>query len=78
MVTIRGFVPAASVSPFSQAAMEDSRCTPTPIGTTHGSTITFRVTPGGLPPSLKKLSRSRLALAMEDRKPVVVRVLVTA
>jgi hypothetical protein len=31
-----------------------------------------------LPPSLKKLSRSRLALAMEDRKPVVVRVLVTA
>jgi hypothetical protein len=66
MVTIRGLVPAASISTFSQAAMEDARCTPTAIGTTHRSTITFRVNSGGLPPSLKKLPRSRLALAVED------------
>lgn len=54
VVTIRGLVPAASM------------CTPTPIGTTHRSTITY--SSDGLPPSLKQLPRSRLALAMEDAR----------
>ena len=52
----------ASVSTFSQAAMKGARCTPTPIGTTHSSTITFMVSPGRLPPSWKQLQVAAMSV----------------
>ena len=48
--------------------MVGARCTPTPIGTTHRSTITFMVSPGRLPPSWKQLPR-----ALRERSAAQIR-----